>query len=102
MQESFENISSLSYLYPPFQFVSDLRFLTVHLLVYCVKSPFTLFVIPGLTRNPVFLGCHSRFRGNDSFGTNGKKRWTHYTSLLNKSLFVTLNEALHRMVFRAK
>ena len=24
-------------------------------LVYCVKSPFTLFVIPGLTRNPVFL-----------------------------------------------
>jgi len=24
--------------------------------VYCVKSPFTSFVIPGLTRNPVFLG----------------------------------------------
>ena len=23
-------------------------------LVYCVKSPFTLIVIPGLTRNPVF------------------------------------------------
>ncbi len=26
------------------------------LLVYCVNSPFTLFVIPGVTRNPVFLG----------------------------------------------
>ena len=25
-------------------------------LVYCVKSPFTLIVIPGLTRNPVFPG----------------------------------------------
>jgi hypothetical protein len=24
-------------------------------LVYCIKSPFILIVIPGLTRNPVFL-----------------------------------------------
>jgi len=23
--------------------------------MYCVKNPFTLTVIPGLTRNPVFL-----------------------------------------------
>jgi hypothetical protein len=32
-------------------------------LVYCVKSPFTLIVIPGLTRNPVFPGWISAFAG---------------------------------------
>jgi hypothetical protein len=26
-----------------------------NVLVYCVKSPFISIVIPGLTRNPVFL-----------------------------------------------
>jgi hypothetical protein len=31
--------------------------------VYCVRSPFTLFVIPGLTRNPVFLGWIPAFAG---------------------------------------
>jgi hypothetical protein len=33
------------------------------LLVYCVKSPFTLIVIPGLTRNPVFLSWIPAFAG---------------------------------------
>jgi ATP-dependent Zn protease len=32
-------------------------------LVYCVKSPFTLIVIPGLTRNPVFPGWIPAFAG---------------------------------------
>ena len=64
-------------------------------LVYCVKSPFNLIVIPGLTRNPVFVSwdsrsppprgqvypCESR-GGNDSFGTNVKKCWTHHTSMV--------------------
>ena len=41
----------------------------------CVKSPFTLIVIPGLTKPAPYL-----IRGgNDSFGTNVKKCWTHHT-----------------------
>ena len=57
--------------------------------MYCVKSPFTLIVIPGLTRNPVFAsGFPLEFipyliRGwNDGFGINVKKRLTHYTNEL--------------------
>jgi len=33
------------------------------LLVQCVESPFTLIVIPGLTRNPVLLGWIPAFAG---------------------------------------
>ena len=33
------------------------------ILMYCVKSPFTLIVIPGLTRNPVFLNWIPAFAG---------------------------------------
>jgi hypothetical protein len=32
-------------------------------LVYCTKNPFTLIVIPGLTRNPVFLSWIPAFAG---------------------------------------
>jgi hypothetical protein len=40
------------------------------MLVYCVKSPFTLIVIPGLTKPAPYL-----IRDwNDSFGINVKKR----------------------------
>jgi len=31
--------------------------------LYCIKSPFTLFVIPGLTRNPVFFNWIPVFTG---------------------------------------
>jgi hypothetical protein len=48
---------------------------------------FTLSVIPGLTRNPVFLnwipaGVYpgENWDGNDGFRTNVEKHWTHYTS----------------------
>jgi len=45
------------------------------LLVYSVKSPFTLIVIPGLTKPAPYL-----IRGgNDGFEANVKKRWTRYT-----------------------
>jgi hypothetical protein len=61
-------------------------------LVYCIKSPFILIVIPGLTEpapylirgNPVFAswipaGVYpDENRGwNDGSGINVKKRWTH-------------------------
>jgi hypothetical protein len=32
-----------------------MRISSISILVYCLKNPFTLIVIPGLTRNPVFL-----------------------------------------------
>jgi hypothetical protein len=63
--------------------------------VYCVKSSFTLIVIPGLTKpapylirgNPIFEAGfplefipHLMRGGNDGCGTNVKKRWTHYNS----------------------
>jgi hypothetical protein len=42
--------------------------------VYCVKNPFTLIVIPGLTKPAPYL-----IRGgNDGFGAYVKKCWTHY------------------------
>jgi hypothetical protein len=52
-----------------------------------------------LRQKSLYRGCHSgldpessiseldsRFRGNDDFGTNVKKRWTHFTSLTYSSL----------------
>ena len=32
-------------------------------IVWCVEIPLTLIVIPGLTRNPVFLGWIPAFAG---------------------------------------
>jgi len=65
--------------------------------VYCVKSPFNLIVIPDLIKlapylirgNPLFsIGFQPESTpyllrgGNDEFGTNVKKRWTHYNSFV--------------------
>jgi len=63
--------------------------------MYCVKSHFTLIVIPGLTKpapylirgNPVFLSWipagvypEENRGGNDGFRTNVKEPWTGYTN----------------------
>jgi hypothetical protein len=49
-------------------------------------------IISVVRQKSLYVDCHSgldpessisaldsRFRGNDGFGTNVKKRWTHYT-----------------------
>jgi hypothetical protein len=72
--------------------------------VYCVKSPFTLIVIPGLTRNPLPTGRQECFQsgfpleftpylirgGNDGFGTYVKKRWTQNTKFILKVMLLLL------------
>ena len=42
------------------------------------QKSFTSFVIPGLTRNPVF-STGFRGNGNDGLRMNVKKCWTRYT-----------------------
>jgi len=47
--------------------------------VNCVKSRFAIDCHSGLDPESSISELDSRFRGNDGFGTNVKKRWTHDT-----------------------
>jgi len=78
-------------------------------LVYCAKNPFTLIVIPGLTRNPVFLSWipagvypDGNRGGNDGFGINLRERWTAYTSAAGGSGFFEISKEKMQTVWTRK
>jgi hypothetical protein len=48
----------------------------------------------GLDPESSISGLDSRFRGNDHFGTNAKKRWTHYTGFPVRGRIVTFLTAV--------
>jgi hypothetical protein len=52
----------------------------------------------GLDPESSISGLDSRFRENDDFGTNAKKRWTHYTTFPARGRIVTLLTAVIALI----
>jgi hypothetical protein len=82
-------VKTFSYI-PKYHYNPNMVAASVNTGVYCVKSPFTLIVIPGLTRNPVFpnwipAGVYpdGNRGGNDSSQIIVKPLLRHYASNLS-------------------